>query len=268
MNLSPRSNLGHTSQKTKRTRKRLLVATFAIALILLADAISGGAMRSVARTVGAGLYSGVSSAFAAIGGRDAFASRGALMRENEVLRLQLTALQTEIASYRALEGENQILRGMLSVAEGHEGVTAPIVSSVRSSPYGTFSIGAGRSSGITLGSLVLASDGGRGFVIGRISDVGERVSLVTEVFAPSVKTNAQLAGAAIEVNGSGSGNASARVPRDLEVAVGDVVTVPEFGGRPVGMVGGVTEDVARAYQEVFIAIPVSLSSLSYVYVLK
>ena len=257
------------SYRQNKGRRRLLIATVCVVLIFLVDILSGGALRALVRTgvrpiwgAGSGIVSGIfNSGF--------FSTRRALERENALLREQLTQSEARAAGYQALKDEHEALQGLLHVVQGARGITAPIISSLSSSPYGTFMIGAGPSDGIALGDLVLAGDSSSsGFAIGRISDVRNHTSLVTELFAPNVSTLAVIGGAETTVTGQGGGNARAEVPRDIPVAAGDTVRSPLVGGRPIGLVGAVHADPASASQQVYIGLPVGLSALQFVYVLQ
>ena len=167
--------------------------------------------------------------------------------------------------FEALESENRELRGIVHIAEDVSGRTAPIISSVRSSPYGTFIVGAGSADGISAGSVVMAG-GERGFVIGQIAEVGEHSSLVEEIFAPGASAEGSVGGAELIFEGQGGGNARAEAPRAISIAEGDSVTSAMFGGRLIGVVGAVPADSASAYKSIYVRTPVSLSELQFVYV--
>ena len=88
------------------------------------------------------------------------------MEENAALREQISRLEERSAAYQVLVEENKSLREMTRAASLGVGVTAPVISSFRASPYGTFLIGAGSADGISPGDIVLSSEN---FVIGRAS---------------------------------------------------------------------------------------------------
>jgi cell shape-determining protein MreC len=190
------------------------------------------------------------------------------LRENEALQEEIARLSLRVAELEGLEDENEELRTIARVAENSSGVGAPVISSMHSSPYGTFLIGAGESNGIKAGALVIAgSKEGSGFVIGRASDVSARSSLVVQVFAPEQKTEAMIGKIPLSVEGQGGGNARAKVPRDAQIREGDTVVSARFRGLPIGIVGSIVEDTAGAYQTVYIGLPVNLTTLKFVYVL-
>lgn len=251
----------------RHARKRLLIATLIVAVLFLFDAISGGTLRGVARSLSVGVWRATDGIESAIFGSGFFMSRRALTAENDSLKKRIADLEAELAGHRLMKDENAELRSLVRLAESANGITAPIVSSVRSSPYGTFMIGAGTAEGISAGSIVMAG-GGRGFVIGEVTEAGKYSSLVREIFAPGASVEGTLAGAALVFEGQGGGNARSEAPRALSLSAGDSVTSAEFGGRLIGIVGAVSSDSSSAVRSVYVRTPVGLSELQFVYVVQ
>ncbi|HEY4519901.1 MAG TPA: rod shape-determining protein MreC [Candidatus Paceibacterota bacterium] len=251
------------NKDASRGRRRMLIATGVVLAFVIADQWSGGIVRDGAR-VGSSFISGyVSSAALAVLHTGFFSSRRALSVENAELQTVIKILEERIAGYQALEEENVSLRSLLSVSKKNAGITAPIVSSVRASPYGTFLVGAGESSGILMGHIVLSSGG---FVLGVVSDGGLTTSLVTSVFAPEETVRAVVSGVSILLEGRGGDNARAEVPRDARIAPGDIVVAPEYDGRPIGVVGEVVFHSGDASKTIYVRLPVNLASLGFVYI--
>lgn len=249
----------------RRARSRLLIATIIVIALFLIDALSGGAVRAIVRTGGTLLWRGSAQIESAIFGSGFFSTRRAMQSENEALRREIAVLESEVAGHEGLLQEIAELRKLVRLAESSAGVTAPIISSTRSSPYGTFLIGAGVADGLTVGNVVLAA-GENGFAVGEIADVHQKSALVREVFAPGVTLDGRLRGADLSFEGQGGGNARATAPRALAVAEGDPVTSGLYGGRLIGVVGSVSSDSASAYKSVYVRTPVSVSELQFVYV--
>jgi cell shape-determining protein MreC len=242
-------------------RRRLLWVTLLIVFLLLVDIASGGRIRGLVKTGAAGLWKLSAHARAGIFESGYFSSRASLAAENAALREALSHAQEDAASYRALQTENQELRSLVHLAAQFPGLTAPIVSSVYSSPYGTLLIGAGP--GVAPGDIALTADG---FAVATIESAAAGASTATQVFAPNSTVNVLIGATAAQASGRGGGNARAKLPRDAAVSVGDVVTAPELGGRPVGVVGKVDASPAAAEQTVYISLPVDLASLKFVYI--
>lgn len=254
----------HRSFPTHRAgRRRLAIATILVILVLLGDILSGGAVRAVVRQTAAGFASGVYAAFGAIDESGALSTRSSLAAENARLLQELARSQEYAAAYRVLIAENASLRALLSMSDRPQGTAAPILSSFRASPYGTFAVGAGSEEGVRAGDAV-ATEGG--FVVGRIDEVHESMSVATALFAPDASVDALIRGNAVVVEGKGGGNAMAQLSRAVEIAVGDPVIAPTLGGRPIGIVGHVESDPAFAEQTAYISLPVNPSAITYVYI--
>jgi cell shape-determining protein MreC len=245
-------------------RRRLLWATILIVLLVFVDIVSGGRIRSLVKSGGAGLWNASAHVRNTLFGSGFFTSRASLAAENAALREALSRAQEDAASYKALQDENEQLRAVAHLAADRQGITAPVVSSVFASPYGTFLIGAG-SLAVAPGDIALTADG---FAVATISDAGDKTATASEIFAPNSTTNVLIGTSPAQAQGRGSGNARARLPRDVAVSVGDVVTAPELGGRPIGVVGKVESSPAAAEQTVYISLPVDLASLRFVYLVR
>ncbi len=262
----------YRQSNVKRDRRRLFWGTALVVIIFIIDGISGGNLRGAVRLGGANVWSVGTHAGDAIFGSGFFSTRRALEEENQSLRGEISELQMRAAAFDVLREENAALQGLVHLAEGSRGITAPVVSSFRSSPYGTFLIGAGTEDGVRSGSIVLVGDSLRqsadgGFVIGRIEEAGAHTSLVKGIFAPGVTTDAVIREVGISVLGRGGGQARGEIPREALVAAGDPVVSATLGGKPIGIVGKVVEDAGDASQVVYIRFPINQNEIRFVYVL-
>lgn len=258
----------YRQNNSRRSSRVLAVATVVVICILVIDALSHGGVRSLVRASGTLVWSLGSQGASAVSTGGFFSSRKALIEENEELKSEVERLSRRLAELASLEAENTSLRALTRLAEDLAGVAAPITSSLRASPYGTFTIGAGRAQGIAVGDAVVAGTSGKGFVIGRVSEVSERSALVVRTFSPETSIESLVRDVPITAQGWGGGNARAEAPRALLLEEGDIVTAPSMRGLPVGVVANVSSDAASAYQSVYIGLPFSLSGLSFVYVVS
>ena len=250
-------------------RRGLIIATFVVLLVVAVDVLFQGSIRALVRAGGASVWRASSYAASAIMGSGITESRRALVEENKALKQDVTRLELRVAALKTFEDENAKLRALVRLAQELPGITAPIVSSFLASPYGTFMVGAGENDGVSVGDLVVAGgEGERGFVIGRISDVSNHLSLVTQLFAPDASTEAIVRSAPVVVSGRGGGNARVEAPSTLSIADGDTVVAPSLRGMPIGIVREISREPASAYQTLHIGLPVSLSALQFVYVVS
>ncbi|PIR84066.1 hypothetical protein COU18_01515 [Candidatus Kaiserbacteria bacterium CG10_big_fil_rev_8_21_14_0_10_51_14] len=257
-----KDSFSYQSRSPSRGRNSLLLCTLVVISILGIDILFHGAIRNQVRE-GVAVFNGWAGQAAHVLQNSFFSSRVSETQANaEKLK------QTErAAAYEAVKLENEELRALLNVVRTNDpdtgGVTAPIVSSVHASPYGTFLIGAGSADGIAAGSVVLSSTG---FAIGVVGNPGLHTSIVIEIFAPGASTEVIVHGAAGIAHGFGGGNARMQIPRGVMIEVGDSVRAPALSQRPVGIVGEIASSSASATQDLYVHLPVSPASLSFVYV--
>ncbi|KKW19495.1 MAG: hypothetical protein UY63_C0012G0004 [Parcubacteria group bacterium GW2011_GWA2_51_10] len=251
-------------------RRRLLAASLIAVMLLAINFLTGGRIHEIARAAGGSLWSAGNGIGKTIESSGLLRSRRALEAENTALKNQLASSEERAAAYQVLLAENATLREMLNVVEKErtrvsDGLTAPVVSSLRASPYGTFQIGAGSRDSVSAGDLVLSSEN---FVIGTVADAGARNSLVSQIFSAGMSSESLIGDVAATVEGQGGGNARASVPRGSLIRAGDPVIAPSFGGRAIGIVGDIKNDPEEAYSRVYIRLPVNLHELQFVYVVK
>ncbi|MDO8576507.1 MAG: rod shape-determining protein MreC [bacterium] len=255
-------------RQNKSPHRRLFALTVLVIFLFLLDVLTGGSVRHQLRGGAVVLGRWSSYVGASFAGSGVFKTRAALEAQNRSLAEELAQYEERAGAYEVLRAENGELRAFVHLVESTsrevQGVTAPVVSSVRTSPYGTFLIGAGEAEGIVRGSYVLT---GGGFVVGTVTDTGAHTATVGEIFAPGASVEAMAGGVTFSAAGSGGGNARAKVPRALSIRINDPVVAPLLGQRPIGIVGSIASSTASASQELFIVLPVNLSSLRYVYIL-
>jgi cell shape-determining protein MreC len=244
----------------------LSVAFVVVVLLALfvfgVDTISSGAVRTYAQQAGGSLSTVAYGAYSRIVGSGVFESKKSLVDENMQLKDALAQHEEEALRFETLSEENEQLRGMLSLAT-EDGIGVPVLSSFRSSPYGTFRIGGGKAAGITEGNVVRTPGG---FALGVVTVVSAHAATVESFFAPGKEIEMQLHGTPFVAQGRGGGNARAEFPRDAAVSNGDVVIAPTFGGYPSGVVGRFDSASSSAYTTLYIRIPTNLDALRFVYV--
>lgn len=266
-----------------RGSRRLLAATLTVIILFALDVFTKGAVRGLVRLAGYEVWNAGSKVHGLIFDNGFLASRRALESENEKLKQEIIGLEVRAAGNQILEEENVSLRKIVHLAEAGSGVTAPIVSSLQSSPYGTFMIGVGSEDAVAAGDFVLISEGdglppgrlpGQGaggegsFLLGVVSDAGKHLSLVKEIFAPNTSIEASIAGVPLTIHGQGGENARGEIPRGTKISVGDTVFSPQFRARAIGVVGAISNVPSRAEATVYIRLPISLSAIRYVYVVS
>ena len=253
------------ASQTRRGRRRL-IATTVLAIVLIAlDLLTGGGIRSIVRSTIALISNGVTHTENIIFGSGYFVSHASLAAQNTALKDQIATLEEQAALTQSLKDQNQSLASLVHLAQTTVGITAPITSSFVASPYGTFLVGAGSLDGVTVGSIVVTTEN---VAVGKVSSLSPHVALVTLFLSSGFVVDATLDGASSIVRGLGSGNGKTTVPHGMTVHVGDTVLAPEYGNRPIAVVGHVDTDPSNAAVQVLVGLPVNLSSLHYLYITK
>ena len=236
----------------------VLVAVFGF------DTLTAGLARSYARTLSSLAWRAAGVTITRVDQSGILKMRRSLVSENSALKDEIALYEEHAALFSALQNENELLQNMVHLTEEEgNGVTARVLSSFRSSPYGTFVIAAGKNDGVTIGSSVFTPGG---FLLGVVSDVDARTATVQALFAPTNTVDLIDADIAFTADGRGGGNARAEIPRDAKAAVGDVVLAQEFGRKPAGVIGSIESASSSATQKLFIRLPVNLDVLTFVYV--
>lgn len=243
-------------------RRGLFFVCIVALLVALLNFASGGKVSAAARDVVAPVSNFGDKLGAGITKSGYFSTRSALEAQVAALQNEVEQQQLQAAAFEAVQQENASLSQLTHLAQTSPGLAAPVTSSIISSPYGTFTIGAGSADGVSQGSLVLTADG---FVVGKVAQVQAHQSLVDEIFAPGAQTPVSIDGTAAVLSGQGD-EAQTEIPHGVAVSQNDSVIAPELEGRPVGIVQHVDSNPANAQQAVYVALPVSLSSLQFVYV--
>jgi cell shape-determining protein MreC len=242
---------------------RSAVIALSIALIIFAaDYASGGLIRGQIRSGGVAvqtLAANVSSVFSS----GYFSSHRALARKNQELQDALRTREDHDALLRTFENDIALMHEAARLASEIEGSTVPVRSSLRSSPYGTFLIGAGSNQGINVGDPVLSVTG---YVLGTVVNVSAEAASVKMLFAADNEIEMVTNDVAFQANGRGGGRARAEVNRDAPVSDGDLVYAPEISESPAGVIGKVEADASNALKVVYLYLPLNVHTLRYVYV--
>lgn len=252
------------SRQNNTARWRLFAATVFVGIVFLFDAVTGGAIRGIVRSLGAGLWRSAGSIVHMLDRNGWLASRAALASENEYLRSELAQIQDKTAGVSALQQENEQLQAMLNMTGEHpKGVVATIDSPAALSPDHTHIISAGSAEGIKVGYIALTD---AGFVVGRIVEVQPHIALLQELFASTGDIPAIINKNAITLVGK-SGVGYGRLAHDMNASENDPVFSSTYGMHPIGIVGSVEASSTNAYRDVYVDLPVNPQALQYVYVI-
>lgn len=195
-------------------------------------------------------------------------------KNNQELRLKLSAAQAEIRILLPLKEENEVLRRALNFgsAFGYQLVPARVIGRSGDTWLEQVTINKGSAHGIHLGQTVVCREG----LVGRVREVSRftsRVELITSpgltvsAVLPRTQTFGQVAG------GYGDKLKLRYVQEAASIEAGEAVVVGAGSqaivpGVPIGRVRRVTHSVKMLFQDIEVAPLVNLSKLDLVFICK
>jgi cell shape-determining protein MreC len=193
-----------------------------------------------------------------------FSTKRKLIAENESLKAELLAQRTSFLLFKELEDENERLREILSALSGRKSVLAEVLARPPVSLYDTFVINRGASQ-ISVGQKVLAA--GR-IPIGEVVEVDQNTSLIRLNSSSGNRFQAVLqnSGEGVEVFGAGGGNYQIRVPKSVEVSVGESVLM-QGRSELLGIVRSIEEKETDSFKVLFVQSPINIYKIKEVQVL-
>lgn len=250
----------HGSTKKKSPRKK--VVGILIVLVVLANVFSFVLPKRIVHTVSAPLYgvsAAVSTPFKNIAAY--FTSRNELEEEKRALNERIKELEVSLLQQQVLqkmEDDRQVEQNL-----SPEGVTLFVMTRPPYSPYDTFVV-RNLNNTLTVGDMVYA----RGVLIGTISEVFAHTSIVRLLSSPDTQTIVRVGSLDAEATGYGGGRYVISLPKDVAVAVGDVITVPAYGNQLLGVVASIENQEGSSFQKVYASVPTSLADITFVTVVE
>lgn len=191
-----------------------------------------------------------------------FSNNDALIRERDALQQRVTTLELAELQASIDAAVETALRTERSYAIS--GVQLPVLMRPPFSPYDTLVLDARALSDIAIGDAVYTY----GVLIGRVSEIGNQIATVSLYTSPKTTTVARIGTLDVSVVGQGGGRYVATVPKDVAVSVGDAVSVPEMYYALLGVVSSVDVQESGAFQDIHIALPVSVHTITAVTVVR
>lgn len=193
-----------------------------------------------------------------------FLTKKFLISENQKLRDEIDNLNQKLVEYQILKDENQDLKDFIGGFDDIENVKlANVISRPPVSFYDTMIVDLGEDDGIFVGQRVFVNDN---MIIGTISDVYKKTSLVSLFSTPNTETKGILVPSNTEINlfGNGGGSFSANIPRDLVVSPGTIVTFPGRQNDILAIALSNISDPRDPLNTVLFRSPVNFNNIHYV----
>ncbi len=191
------------------------------------------------------------------------------LRERSALVGELDDLKAEIATQRGTENtlrklqiENDIFREHISAVKDVR-ILGRVIGRPNQLPYDMLMLDRGSVHGVKLQAPVFA---GSDQVIGFVSKVQEKTSLVTLVTTAGFSSSAYVIGPNIHTfaEGVGGGVLRVRVPQGILLQTGDLVILPALDSGVYGAVSLVEAVPTQPEQFGYVSADISLQSLYYV----
>ena len=249
-------------------RLRIISLISVFVLLFIFSSLFPKAMRSVFTTISEPVWKVrdvVSNSLANI--PDFFASKNSLIAQVNSLQNQITSLQLKQADYDAISKENDDIKNTLGRSDTSLGnrILSRVLSKPPESPYDTFVLDIGTSSGVAVGDKVYISDT---IIIGEIASVTGNTSVVN-LFSKSGMTNAltlERTGATYQIVGQGGANMSVEVAKDADILWGDIFNYPDIKTSVVGSVYYIDQNPQSSFKTIFIRVPGNVFQTKWVFV--
>ncbi|HEY4478039.1 MAG TPA: rod shape-determining protein MreC [Candidatus Paceibacterota bacterium] len=193
-----------------------------------------------------------------------FASKKALVEENNELKSKVLEQEARLANHEALFNENEKIKEILMrKPEGRQMVLAGILGNPNQSPYDTLIIDIGSDSNIQVGSHVFAYGD---VPVGVVSEVSGRTAKVMLYSTYGQKQSAVLSGSDtfIELIGRGRGNFEVVLPRDFELVAGTLALLPGIHPYTIAEVTDVISDPRDPFKKALLKSPINIFELKFV----
>jgi len=196
-----------------------------------------------------------------------------LLQENEQLETENQSLTLIIIQLENAQSENEELRKILNLElpKDFQFIDAYIFS--KDSQNDSVYINKGEKDNIKVGAAVINAEG---MLIGRVSKINERNSLIYLITSPQIKTNVEIGENRIEGIVKGKGNFEMNIenlPKDKEIKEGDLVITGRIqndfpSGLPLGTVKSVKITDLDPFQQIVVEPFLKINDLGFVLVIS
>lgn len=196
-----------------------------------------------------------------------FQSKNALLLENDELKKRLETMVVDALATDIMRQENIDLKEILGRTDDKKALLASVLRTPPFSPYDTFILDVGVDKGLQIGDYIFV---GGHVLIGEVVEVNP-TSAKAQLFSAPGKTLAVLIGKkaiSLEAVGRGGGNFEVVLSREIPIAVGESVVVPQIDSMVLGVVGQVDIDPAKTFQRVLFSTPINIQGVRWVTVVK
>lgn len=175
---------------------------------------------------------------------------------------------SENALIQSLKSENEQLREIVGrKTEYDTRLLSVVLSRPPRVPYDSLIIDIGEDHDVQPGDLVYAE---MDYIIGHVEVVHSASAVVKLFSSPGEKIDVLIGSSTIPVvaEGRGAGNFYIKVPKNVDIAEGDQITVPGITPIVLGTAEHIDTSEGEAFFHIYFKLPVKLNSIHYVQVKK
>ncbi len=243
------------SKPRNEIRKRIILVVATFSVLVLVGLISSSFLRNFFYTISRPVWESeniITIPFRSIGGFFKFKSN--LVQQNLELQDELNSLKLKEIDYDILLKENQDLKSDIGRVSGKNLVYSRVLSRPPRSPYDTFVIDIGSTLGVTQANRVYLSDN---VIIGVVTTVTPNTSLVQLFSTGGNKQEAILSrtGTSFVLTGKGGANFQLEVPKDADIAWGDMFLYPGINSSILGSVYYIDINSQSSFKTIYIKTP-------------
>ena len=241
-----------------------------IAIIIIVRIFSPSAFTNSAQFVSMPFWKAKNSSVeGVVNSSQLLRSKRSLIFENDNLKAQIKSIEFELFELGLLRQENESLKELLGreTFDTSSAILGAVLARPNVSPYDTFVIDIGSSSGIKKGNDVFVKGD---IFIGRISEVFSNTSTVTLFSSPGQITQITIGLQNISANaeGRGGGNFIVELPRGIDVEKGDIVTMPNIDTKLFAVVEEIEANPSDPFITILFKNPVNMNDVKWVQVIK
>lgn len=256
--------LRRSNVQIKRNRRLAALAGLGLALVFVVHLIFPRLYAALLSPVASTVWKSESNALKGIARLSSLVrSKYSLLIENESLRREVASRDASALLLDTVKKENAELKDLLGRQHAGRDVLALVLSRPPLTFYDTIIVDVGTSDGIVVGDKVYAQGE---VLIGDVSEVFAKTSRVSLFSTPGRVLQVVMGSSTIQAQatGKGGGNFEARLPVDVKISQGDVITFPHIRSHVFGVVEKIIVDSTDSLQTVLFKAPVNMHELRFV----
>ena len=187
-----------------------------------------------------------------------FNSKNSLSKENEELKQKVSALELSLLKEKIRSQED--LEIQEEKDNSPEGEQFKVLTRPPFSPYDTLIVELEDKS-IFIDKGVFVS----GVFIGNVSEIyGNGTAVIKLRSSSGEKTVVRISEVDAEAIGKGGGRYLVTIPKDVDVSLNQIITVPGIGNEVIGVVTKIDDSGSGSFKDIHFSTPVSLSKITFV----